>query len=84
MVIDPNNPNVPILNQPARIMLWYPTVMVQCKCVTDRMSIVIITGISNAAQCGHCGKLYTIKQMNPQSSPEVEILIPPPAAGVVQ
>lgn len=68
--------NIPILGQPAEIVHWWPTTVVQCKCRGDGLlTIVILTGFGNHTECGFCGKLYFNKGMTPDGKGGLNILV---------
>lgn len=59
--------NIPILGQPCRVLVWYPTAVILCKCQggEGQAKIVITTGFNNASACGVCGTLYMIRTILP-------------------
>lgn len=59
--------DIPILGQPCRVLVWYPTAVVLCNCQggEELAKIIITAGFNNPSSCGVCGKLYMIRTILP-------------------
>jgi hypothetical protein len=75
--------DVPILGQPATFMHWYPTVMLRCNCIQDRISLVVLKNFHEAVICGNCKKGYTCKGILPNGNPDVVMFMPTPEGSVM-
>lgn len=77
--------DVPILGQPVSLLMWYPTAVLNCKCLAEKgiVSIIITTGLNNPAKCGQCGKLYKINSVKPDGSLDIGFAIPLPPGQVM-
>jgi hypothetical protein len=82
-MIDPNDPNVPIVGQPYRVITWYPTVIIACHCQDKGIALVINTGVGNYTACGQCKKLYTIQGFNEKGELMVGMMLPTPTGAVM-
>lgn len=74
-------PDIPIVNQPAEILKWYGTVIVQCNCQRDKgvISLVIVTGMGNTSVCHNCGKLFHFSSFRIENNavvPVIDIALP--------
>lgn len=72
---------VPIVGEPASILKWYGTVLMNCHCQREKgiISLVIVTGTGNSAACGNCGKIYIMRGYTIEKgvvNPVVDIALP--------
>lgn len=65
--MDTNNPNIPIVGQPARLMVWWPTVLIECLCDRAEGSVehtfIHLTTIGIPFVCPKCRASYTVTGM---------------------
>lgn len=71
----------------AKVLLWYPTAMLNCPCQEGRVSLIVVTGFNNYSKCGNCGKLFHITDIaaNPEGLPiaVVGTVLPTPSKEVM-
>lgn len=77
--------DVPIIGAPSQVVLWYPTTIINCRCLPDRVTLIVVTGFDNHSQCGNCGKLYKNAGMKASDDNgkivdiDVDVMVPTPA-----
>lgn len=59
-------PNIPIIGEPCQMILWYPTLLINCRCQENRVTIIVTTGFNNPSACWHCGKIYYVTAIGPE------------------
>lgn len=72
----------------ARVLIWYPTAMLNCPCQEGVVSLIVTTGFNNPSMCGHCRRLYSISAIAPAelgALPEVmiNVTVPTPIGKVM-
>lgn len=65
---------LPILGQTFKIMVNYPTVVIQCQC--DAKAILVLIGVQHASPCPACGNAYMIGEDKGQQVGQVQIRQP--------
>lgn len=62
----------------ARVVMWYPTAIINCPCQEGSVSLIVTTGFMNPSACGKCGKLYQSRgfapnPLNPSGLPDIVV-----------
>lgn len=75
--------SVPIVGQAVTLITWYPTAVLRCNCVQERLSVVILTGLKNPVLCGNCKRGYFIDAICPDGTINVGHYAPTPSKEVM-
>lgn len=70
-----------IINPHFKVITWYPTAIIACKCQEKGLTIIITTGIGNFVKCNHCGKMYCIDSVGPEGC-QMSMFVPAPGGSV--
>lgn len=70
--------DIPIVGKPAKVLMWYPTAIIQCLCAEGELTLLIVTGIGNTVVCGKCSKLYTAIGILPDQKLDIRVTTPTP------
>lgn len=71
---------VPILGQTFKILVNYPTVIIQCQC--DAKTVLPLIGVQNVSRCPACQNAYMIAGDKGQEVGQVQLR--PPVTEAVQ
>lgn len=71
-----------------RVVLWYPTAIINCACQPDRVTLIVVTGTSNSVICGSCHRLHRIAGFGPQDAEGIptiiaDVIVPTPSGSVM-
>lgn len=75
--------DIPILNQPAEVLFWWPTSLIKCNCQERGVTLVIVSGFGNAAACPKCNKVYIATGLLPDGKTmQIQTMLPAPASTI--
>jgi hypothetical protein len=85
--VPPDDSKIPVVGQPARILIIHPIVIINCNCALPNLNMLVLSGMMNHVKCQHCGKLYAVEALTPTLSGVADVVLNvvlPAPTGTVQ
>lgn len=74
----PHISEIPIVGQPVKVLQWWPTALIECRCKPGQQVLIVLAGVGNWTRCPLCGKLHAISAESKLGAIDVHTVVGPP------